>query len=67
MIEEPVTRNIIGKYVVFYNGCFAPRRDMKIVGISDSGVYITFDWDGHLYTEHIMHIEAIIDNIGDKY
>ena len=67
MIEEPVSKDVIGKYVVFHNGCFAPRRDLKIVGISDTGVYITFDWDGHLFTEHIMQFEAIINNIGDEY
>lgn len=66
MIEEPVSKDAIGKYVVFYNGCFAPRRDLKIVGVDD-GQSITFEWNGKHYTEHIMHFEAIIDNIGDKY
>ena len=67
MIEEPVSKDAIGKYVVFYNGCFAPRRDLKIVDVNDSGTRITFEWNGKRYTEHIMHCEAIIDNIGDEY
>ena len=45
MLEQPVSREAIGKYVVFYNGCFAPRRDLKIVGVDDDGLYITFEWN----------------------
>ena len=67
MIEEPVSKDVIGKYVVFYNGCFAPRRDLKIVDVSDDGMSITFEWNGKHYTEHIMHFRAIIDNVGDEY
>jgi len=67
MLEQPVSRDVIGKYVVFYNGCFAPRRDLKIVDVRDDGMRITFEWDGKHYTEHIMHFEAIIDNVGDEY
>lgn len=66
-MEEPVTEDVIGKYVVFFNGCFAPRRDLKIVDVSDSGTRISFEWDGRVYTEHIMSFVAIIDNIGDEY
>ena len=67
MIEEPVTRDVIGKYVVYFNGCFAPRRDLKIVDISKDGLRISFEWGENIYTEHIMNIRAIIDNIGDEY
>jgi hypothetical protein len=63
----PVPRDVIGKYVVYYNGGFAPRRDLEIIDVSDSGDYITFKWDEKLYTEHKMKFEAIIDNVGDDY
>ena len=66
MIEGSVTKDVIGKYVVFYNGCFALRRDFKIVGINGSGTRISFDWDGKIETEHIMHFATIVDNHGDS-
>ena len=67
MLEQPVSREAIGKYVVFYNGCFAPRRDLKIVDVDNDGRGITFEWNGKHYIENIMHFAAIIDDIGDKY
>lgn len=63
MIEGPVTRDVIGKYIVFFNGCFAPR----IVDISKDGFYISYELDGVVHTEHIMKFVAIIDNVTDKY
>jgi hypothetical protein len=66
MIEEPVNKDVIGKYVVFYNGCFALRRDFRIVGINSGGTRISFDWDGEIQTEHIMHFETIVNNPGDS-
>ena len=53
-MENPVDRSAIGKYVVFFNGCFAPRRDLyaynhslvdiaERVGISEADVQKILD------------------------
>lgn len=66
MVEYPVTQDVVGKYVLFRNGCFDKLRRLKIVGVNRGGTRIDFLWtDGSVFTEHIMHFDGIVDSDGN--
>lgn len=60
-MERQFTEEDIGKFAIYYNGCFAPRRTLEIVKIHPDGDRADIRWCNDIIMVHHMEIKGVIN------